>query len=204
MFESRSNLPYESDYHSFVGEIACGRCSIAAYRKYLWGTQLYWLCDCIAVKEVLKYNGSIHQLKRWSQELLAYAFVCIHRPNKGMKDVDDICRHIDSLIHRYLNNAATMLSTDIRLRSFACNFDVFTSCSNPRHVSVADNSFTRTPISTIPTPSVLYHYPVRFSSELPSSPPTLHDSLLQNISVSLDTIAWLSFDSVLHSFGSRL
>ena len=25
LFESRSNLPYESDYHSFVGEIACGR-----------------------------------------------------------------------------------------------------------------------------------------------------------------------------------
>ena len=168
------------------------------------GTEFYWLCDCIAVKKVLEYNGSIHQLKRWSQELLAYAFVCIHRPNKMMKDVDGICHHIDPLIHRYLNDATTMLSTDIRLRSFACNFDVFTSCSNPRHVSVADTSFTRTPKSTIPTPSVLYYYPVRFSFELPSSPPALHDSLLQNISVSLDTIAWLSFDSVLHSFRSRL
>ena len=75
LFGSRSNLPYKSDYHSFVGEVACGRWSISACRKYLWGTQFYWLCDCIAVKKVLEYNGSIHQLKRWYQELLAYEFV---------------------------------------------------------------------------------------------------------------------------------
>ena len=38
LFGSRSNLPYESDFHSFVGEIACGRWIIATCRKYLWGT----------------------------------------------------------------------------------------------------------------------------------------------------------------------
>ena len=157
LFGSRSNLPYESDYHSFVGEIACRQWSIAACRKYLWGTQFYWLYDCIAVKEVLEYNGSTYQLKRWSQELLAYEFVCIHRSNRMMKDVDGICRHIYPLIHRYLNDAATIRSTDIRLRPFAYNFDVFYSCSNPRHVSVADTSSARTTVFTIPTPSVLYH-----------------------------------------------
>ena len=204
LFGSRSNLPYESDYHSFVGEITCGRWSITTCRKYLWGNQLYWLCDCIAVKEVLEYNGSIHQLKCWSQELLAYAFVCTHRPNRMMKDVDGICRHIDPLIHRYLNNAATMRSTDIGLRLFVYNFDVFSSCSNPRHVSVADTSSACTTVSTISTPSVLYHCPIRFSSELPPQPLTLHDSPLPSISVPLDTITLLSFDSVLYSFGSWL
>ena len=121
-----------------------------------------------------------------------------------MKDVDGICRHIDPLIHRYLNDAATMRSTDIRLRPFAYNFDVISSCSNPRHVSVADTSSARTSISTIPTPSVLYQYPVRFSSELPSPPRILHDSPLASISVPPDTITWLSFDSVLYSFVSWL
>ena len=38
LFGSRSNKSYERDYHSFVGEAACGRWSIAACRKYLWGT----------------------------------------------------------------------------------------------------------------------------------------------------------------------
>ena len=53
-----------------------------------------------------------------------------------MKDVDNICRHIDPLIHRYLVNAST--SKDILSRSFAYNFDFFSRCSNPRHVSQVD------------------------------------------------------------------
>ena len=47
---------------------------------------------------MLEYDGSIHQLKRWSQEILAYEFVCIHLPNRMMKDIDSVCRHIDFLI----------------------------------------------------------------------------------------------------------
>ena len=38
LFGSCDNLSYERNYHSFVGEIACVRWSIAACRKYLWGT----------------------------------------------------------------------------------------------------------------------------------------------------------------------
>ena len=41
LFGSRSNLPYEMNYHSFVGEIACGRWSIAHNRRYLWGKKFY-------------------------------------------------------------------------------------------------------------------------------------------------------------------
>ena len=63
LFNSRSNLVHEKEYHSFVGEIACGRWAISRLRKYSWGTLVYWICDCNAIKEVIEYNGSIHQLK---------------------------------------------------------------------------------------------------------------------------------------------
>ena len=56
---------------------------------------------------------------------MLYEFVCIHRPNKMMKDVDGVCRHIDPLIHRYLVDAAVMHSAEKMLRPFAYNFDVF-------------------------------------------------------------------------------
>ena len=35
LFNSRSNLVHEEDYHSFVGEIACGRWEISRFRNYL-------------------------------------------------------------------------------------------------------------------------------------------------------------------------
>ena len=125
LFGSRANLSYERNYHSFVGEVACGRWITAAYRKYLLSALFYRICDCSSVKEVLEYDGSIHQLKRWTQELMVYEFVCLHRPNKMMKDVDGVCRYIDPLIRRYLFDAAAMRSDDIALRIFAYNFDVF-------------------------------------------------------------------------------
>ena len=52
LFESRSNLPYEMEYHSFVGEIACDRWSIAHNRRYLWGKKFYWICDYNSIKEI--------------------------------------------------------------------------------------------------------------------------------------------------------
>ena len=42
-----------------------------------------------------------------------------------MKNVDDVCRHIDPLIHRYLVDATAMRFKDILFRSVAYNFDVF-------------------------------------------------------------------------------
>ena len=36
-FGSRSNQPFEIHYHSFVGEVACGRWAICCCRRYLWG-----------------------------------------------------------------------------------------------------------------------------------------------------------------------
>ena len=52
------------------------------------GGEFYWICDCIAVKEILEYNGSIHQLRRWSHELLGYEFAIIYRASSMMKDAD--------------------------------------------------------------------------------------------------------------------
>ena len=39
-FGSRSNQPFEIHYHSFVGEVACGRWVISCCRRYLWGEGL--------------------------------------------------------------------------------------------------------------------------------------------------------------------
>ena len=37
LFAFRDNMSYDRDYHSFVGNVAYGRWSIAACRKYLSG-----------------------------------------------------------------------------------------------------------------------------------------------------------------------
>ena len=114
LFGSRSNLPYEMNYHSFVGEIACGRWSIARNRRYLWGKHFYWIYDCYSIKEILKYTGSIHQLCRWSQELFAYDFSIIHRPAVMMKNINTLLRGSNLFIRQYLASACIMRGRDIR------------------------------------------------------------------------------------------
>lgn len=152
LFESRANMSYEHNYE-FVREVVCEWRRISACRKYLWNVPFYYLCDYNSIKEVLEYNGSIHQLKCWSRELLAYKFVCIHLPSKMMKDIDERCCHIDPLIHRYLIDATTICSKDIYLCPFALYFYVFSICFNPRHVSHID----------IPQHTTLYKlYPLRW------------------------------------------
>ena len=77
------------------------------------GGKFYWICDCIAVKEILEYTGSIHQLRRWSQELFGCELAIIHREASIMKDVDGLSRHIHILIHRYFTQASRMRLADI-------------------------------------------------------------------------------------------
>ena len=94
-----------------------------------------------------------------------------------------------------------MRTDDIRLHPFAHNFNVFLHCSNPRQVYNTDFLLEHTTISTVLTPLILYHSPVRISlsivyihhASVPSSPPS--------IVVPPDDITWLSFDSVIYSFG---
>ena len=57
------------------------------------------------MKEVLDYNGHIHQLKGFPQELLAYEFVIIHPLSKMMKDVDAVSRYTNPFINKYLATA---------------------------------------------------------------------------------------------------
>ena len=151
----RSNLPYEIDYHSFVGEIACGLWIIPHNRRYLWGRKFYWICDYNSIKEILEYTGSIHQLRRWSQQLFDYDFSIIHRPAAMMKDVDSLSRHPNILIDQYLTNACILRSRDLRSRPFAYNYDVFHNCPNPRHVTATSRVLVSTTPST-PTPAVIY------------------------------------------------
>ena len=54
------------------------------------------------MKEILEYTGSIHQLRRWSQEIFGYTFAIIHHAASMIKDVDGLTLHIDIFIHRYL------------------------------------------------------------------------------------------------------
>ena len=44
------------DYHSFAGEIVCGRWSIALNSRYLWGKKFYWIYDCTRLK---RYSNTL-------------------------------------------------------------------------------------------------------------------------------------------------
>jgi hypothetical protein len=138
-FGSRRCTEPESHLHSFTGEIASGRWSIAANKKFLWGKHFYWICDCNAVKEVLEYDGNIHQIRRWSQELLGYHFTVIHRPAKMMKDVDALSRgrHYDEaqkdgcfnctaiLLSEYESAIQEMRNKDLKQRPKAQDPNIF-------------------------------------------------------------------------------
>ena len=52
-FNSRANKPHEKHYHSFVGEVGCGRWGISTNCRYLLGHILYRIRDCSAMKEIL-------------------------------------------------------------------------------------------------------------------------------------------------------
>ena len=122
---SRPNQSYEEHYQSFVGKVACGRWEISCCRKYLWGKKFYWFCDYVTVREILEYSGNIHQLRRWSQELLGYEFPIIHHVARMMKDVDGLSRHIDILIHCHLTQAARMRADDVAQRPSVYSCDTF-------------------------------------------------------------------------------
>ena len=160
--------------------------------------------ECSFIKEVFGYNGSIHQLKRWYQELLVYECVCIHRPSKMMKDVDGVCCHIEPL---YIDILLTLLLCVPRTSFYdplPITLIFFPTYSNPRHISHKDISPAFGTVSTITTPSVLHYYPIHFSSNLKSLPTTSNISPLLGFEVPPNNIISLSFDVIIHSFASEL
>ena len=120
------------------------------------------------------------------------------------KGVDGVCRHIDPLIHRYLVDAAAMRSDDMALRPFAYTLMFFSQCANIRHFSHHDVISDTVSVSVVTTPSVLYHYPIRFSSNLHSFLTRTPPSSLSGLVVPPTNEVCLSFDSVVNCFGSHL
>ena len=49
-YGSRASTNMERKFHSFVGETASGQWTIGRNRKYLWGCQFYWMCDCKVIE----------------------------------------------------------------------------------------------------------------------------------------------------------
>ena len=86
-FNSRSCSATKRHYHDFVGEIACGRWAIVIEKRYLWGTNFFWLCDMKTTYKIMHYTGPTHTLRRWCQELLAHNFSCVHRSHNMMIEI---------------------------------------------------------------------------------------------------------------------
>ena len=119
-FGSRRCTEREQHYHSFVDEAGCGRRAISQNRKFLWGAEFFWMCDCSAMKEILEYSGPIHQIRRWAQELLGYHFRIFHRPAHMMRDVEGLNRHFDRpLIEQHFTIALALRSQDETARPAA-------------------------------------------------------------------------------------
>ena len=101
----------EGHFHSIVGEAAAARYAISKERKWLWGVLFYLLCDCNALRSIVEYEGTNYMLARWAQELLGYNFLCLHRPDTMMQDVDGVSRHPDPLIDSYERTAQLLDAT---------------------------------------------------------------------------------------------
>jgi len=62
------------------------------------------------VYKILNYEGPIHTLRRWTQELLGYSLTCVYRPNAMMQDVDAFSKYRNTLVieHIVLTNLFQM------------------------------------------------------------------------------------------------
>lgn len=139
-FGSRSCTSTESHFHSFVGEVCSGRWGFAKNRRYLWGNKFWWMCDCKAVKEVLNYNGTIHMISRWAQELLGYDFEVVHRSAHMMKDVDSLTRKYGEQYATHFMIAAIMREQDRLSRPSAYLDSQFVS--RPTRITCTQPSIT--------------------------------------------------------------
>lgn len=167
-FGSRACLNTEQHFHSFVGEIACGRWAIAQNKKFLWGSHFYWLCDCSSVKEILNYNGSVHMLSRWAMELLGYNFSIVHRPARMMSDVDALNRRYEPHYQRYLYVAALLHHFDKKDRPLAFQPSAFPT--QPVNITPTTSTIRRLPIFTTSTIELT---PIIISTDLYSASTTL-------------------------------
>ena len=204
-FGSRSCTERERHYHSFVGEAGCGRWGISQNRKFLWGSEFFWLCDCAAVKEVLEYDGPIHQIRRWAQELLGYFFQVFHRPARMMRDVDGLTRRFDHpLVSQHLTLAFQLYTADRAARPAAYDPAVFYS-ANPLKCVSHVSSVVALPVSSpnpiaesFPMQATISNLPLRFRPirGIPPDDPSIEPSSTtctgSHVLLSHRTVAWFS------------
>jgi len=217
-FGSRSCTERECHYHSFVGEAGCGRWAISQNRKFLWGSEFFWLCDCSAIKEILEYDGPIHQIRRWAQELLGYFFQVFHRPARMMKDVDGLTRLYENpLVATHLQVALQLYLADRAARPAAYDSAVFhsdnplkcishvsppvpvTTCTlRTDHVVQPASPSVTVSAASYPNHALVANLPVRFrpSPTLPIDDPSLEPTSTtctgSHVLLSNRTVAWLS------------
>ena len=183
-FGSRACNDSEQHYHSFVGEAGAGRWAMGQNKKHLWGSVVpfYWLCDCLAMKEIFDYSGSIAQVARWAQEMLGYNFVIVHRSNKMMIDVDALNRIYGKRISLYIAFTSYLRNRDEHQRPFAYEPSVFFSAVKVKLPQSTD--FSAFSLDDVYTESFIYKAYASISSPLGN-----HDSC---ISITSQPIFWYS------------
>ncbi len=204
-FGSRRCTEHESHYHSFTDEVAAGRYAFSQLRTYLWGAKFYWVCDCSAVSQVTTYLGDVHQLRRWSQELLSYDYTFVHRPNRMMRDVDALSRgrHIDDISATGLISEYEVIATALYVADRQNRQGAYSTATFPEHA--LRNSAT-VPVDALPIrqPTSVCNFahsyvcsPVRFGPEI-----TIDDAMTQPVLRAVDhiiqdriTLAWVSVES---------
>ena len=217
----------ESHYHSFIGEAASGRWAMGQNRRYLWGAQFYWLCDCNTVKEVLYYEGPLHQVCRLAQELFGYHFTVIHRPARMMADVDALNRFHEPLIAEYEQQLHSANIDDIRTRPFSYDPSSFPDhalkcpASKPADIPTSNPDSepnpkpepnpTKSHLVSIshasPAPHFLENFPVTFAPRPKSSQIITPDHQLSATAKSLSALCpphWISFNSATGSLAYAL
>jgi len=181
-FGSRCCLPQERKYHSFVGEAACGRWAISQNRRYLWGAHFWWICDCLAIKEILDYDGPIAMIYRWAQELLGYHFSILHRLARMMIDVDGLSRRLGAIIPQHLCVAALFHKIDRAKRPLAYTRSLASTPADTKIVHPQDGPSAPNPIliSSLIASLSVRHVPttddalIHLCTSTPKSTPTVY------------------------------
>ena len=77
------------------------------------------------IHKILEYEGHIHMLCRYSQQMLAYNFTCIHIPSTMMRDVDALSRMHDPLVAAHVLLTSQLKNQDVKLRPDAYSTSYF-------------------------------------------------------------------------------
>lgn len=97
---------------------------MANEKRHLWGSHSFWLCDMATTYKILYYTEPVHTLRRWYQEILAYAFAFIHQSYKMIINVDYLSRIHNGLVRQHVIIANALSFADRSARP--CAYKVLT------------------------------------------------------------------------------